>query len=94
MNKVDKLVSQMILKYPNMYPSRFEAFCDLMTNTNFAWNKKGELIEDGDSPFRDATPESMLAKCQGEIDKQIEKASKDWMVDVPHADRQWSFRGT
>lgn len=80
MNKVDELVAKMMLKYPHRYLTRFEAFCELMTNSGFAWNKKGEIVEDSPpqhSWLRDATPEKMLAECQATLDKRIREASTE-----------------
>ncbi len=45
MNKLNVLIKQMMLSYPSLYPSRWEALIAIYCrSTSFDWNKAGEIV--------------------------------------------------
>lgn len=74
MSKIDELIKRMMLRYPTLYPTRFEAFAELMTNSGFEW-VGGELVEV--FKIEDATPASMLEEVAQELAEARNKAASE-----------------
>jgi hypothetical protein len=55
MNKVDKLVAELMLSYPTIFPDRFKALRQILTSSEYAW-KDGCLVR-AYEPVETRTPE-------------------------------------
>lgn len=73
MNKVDVMVREALLAYPNLYRSRFEVLNEFLFNSCYEWDQNGCLV-----PIfplsRPATPEAMIAEYEGKLAKAEQEA--------------------
>lgn len=67
MKNVNKLIRAMMMAYPDLYPNRFEAFAELMTNSCYEWNRKGELVAGANFGHRAKSPEAMIRWAKKEL---------------------------
>lgn len=81
MTKIDQLVRRMMLGYPTLYPTRFEAFAEMMTNSCFEW-RKGKLVEV--FPIKGATQTSMVEEFTRDLAEARAKAAAE-KCEVLHA---------
>lgn len=44
LNKIDRMIRDMLLRRPTLYANRFDAFAELMTNSCYEWDDNGELV--------------------------------------------------
>jgi hypothetical protein len=71
LSKIDLMIRNMILRHHSLYPNRFAAFAELMTNSCYEWNANGEL----EYIFQEepASMEAMLAEFQNALAESKEK---------------------
>lgn len=81
LNEVDQLIKSMMLTYPTLFPSRFEALKHLfMTGGNgYEWNAQGKLACVFDSHHQDKMDYSDLEGRQHEVDQELAKKSEGSM---------------
>lgn len=64
MNEIDTMIRGMMLAYPSLFPTRFEAFSDLMTNSAYEW-QNGKLVDI--FPTKNVTPEEMISRAEQQL---------------------------
>lgn len=74
MNEINTLIRGMMLRYPTLYPNRFEAFAELMTNSCYEWHG-GKLV--AVFPMEEATPVTMLEGFAQELADFRDKAANE-----------------
>jgi hypothetical protein len=80
MNKVDSLVKRMMLKFPDLYPNRFMAFAEIMTNSCFEWGEDGSIVDL--FPIEPIHPQSMVDHYESKLIENQTKHNPETCVDV------------
>lgn len=99
LNKVDVAVKELLLRYPNLHSSRFDAMATLLTNSSYEW-QDGCIVDTYRNDSRPATVEAMLKQYvdrRTETEAMVKKCSSEdlneqWLIEADYNTHIAEFR--